>query len=152
YRRSPYRRLHPCPHGTATCHASAAGADLVGAGHSCRPCRISRFVVRDTTGCRSARHDSNDLCRGHPRRSSDRQARPGISVMSRSAPSRRLVIGDPCHRSYVGDTSPRNWGTLAENGGSLCFPLCADSSTSKQSPIDIQTDAIIADPTLPTLG
>ena len=72
--------------------------------------------------------------------------------MSRFAPSRRLVTGDPCHRSYVGDTSPRNWGTLAENGGSLCFPLCADSSTSKQSPIDIQTDAIIADPTLPTLG
>jgi carbonic anhydrase len=40
---------------------------------------------------------------------------------------------------------------LAQNGGTLCFPLCADRDTSQQSPIDIQTDALTVDPTLPTL-
>jgi carbonic anhydrase len=72
--------------------------------------------------------------------------------MSQSDPSRILVTGDPrCHWSYDGDTNPRNWGTLAQNGGTLCFPLCADRDTSQQSPIDIQTDTLTVDPTLPTL-
>ena len=70
----------------------------------------------------------------------------------RSDSSRGSVTGDPCHWSYYGDTNPLGWGTLVQNGGTLCFPLCGDRDTSQQSPIDIRTDAVIADPTLPTLG
>ncbi len=33
----------------------------------------------------------------------------------------------------------------------MCFPLCADTETSYQSPIGIRTDATTPDPTLPTL-
>jgi hypothetical protein len=38
------------------------------------------------------------------------------------------------------------------HGGTLCFPLCADTDTSQQSPIDIQINAVTPDPTLPTLA
>ena len=72
--------------------------------------------------------------------------------MSQSGSSRGSVPADPCHWSYYGNTNPWTWGTLAQNGGTLCFPLCADSDTAEQSPIDIQTNAIIADPTLPALA
>ena len=73
--------------------------------------------------------------------------------MPQSDGSRGLVTDAPkCHWSYDGDNNPRKWGALAQNGGKLCFPLCADTDTSQQSPIDIQTNAITADPTLPTLG
>ena len=72
--------------------------------------------------------------------------------MSQSGPSRGSVSADPCHWSYYGNTNPWTWGTLAQNGGTLCFPLCADSDNAEQSPIDIQTNAIIADPTLPALA
>ena len=44
------------------------------------------------------------------------------------------------------------WGTLTRSGGASCFPLCAGTDTSQQSPIGIQTGAITPDPTLPTLG
>jgi carbonic anhydrase len=72
--------------------------------------------------------------------------------MSQFDPPRGLAASDPkCHWSYDGDTGPTKWGTLAQNGGTLCFPLCADTDASQQSPIGIQTDAITLDPTLPTL-
>jgi carbonic anhydrase len=72
--------------------------------------------------------------------------------MTQSRPLRGSVTADPCHWSYYGSTNPWTWGTLAQNGGRLCFPLCADSDTAQQSPIDIETNAIIVDPTLPALG
>ena len=46
---------------------------------------------------------------------------------------------------------PLDVGHLGAERGTLCFPLCGDSDTAEQSPIDIQTNAIIADPTLPAL-
>ena len=72
--------------------------------------------------------------------------------MSQSGRSRRSIPADPCHWSYYGNTNPWTWSTLAQNGGTLCFPLCADSDAGQQSPIDIETNAIIVDPTLPALG
>jgi len=72
--------------------------------------------------------------------------------MSQSDRPRGLATGDPeCHWSYDGDTGPTKWGALTRNGGTLCFPLCAGTDSSQQSPIDIETDATTRDPTLPTI-